>query len=330
MSARRWSSRPRRLPDARGRPADVAAAGLDLRLPEARLGVLRPGRLRAVRAAVHDRAAVQLRRDRRAPGAARHGRHERQRQARPEPCRARSRAQGPQGPGPAAHPRRGQPGPALHLRRRPRPRDPARMESPARSTRTSTFRPRPRRPCSNSPRIWARSMEHGTVPLRLRPAVRARRAVPHPRRGKASECSGSRRRRLSTRSSTRSSRGSETELEAGPAVTESDLPEELRGSLREREAARRTASGARSSGTCSDGSSDARVLDLACDPGYFIRFVTAGERWATDIRDVSSGAARRHPVRERERLGAQRRPADDYFGMVFMSNYLEHLRRCGH
>ncbi len=113
------------FPTPGGRPADLAAAGLDLRLPEARLGVLRQGRLGAVPAAVHDRAAVQLRRHRRAPGAPRHGHHERQREARPEPRRPGSRAQGPQGPGSAAHPRRGRPGPALHLRRRPRPRHPS-------------------------------------------------------------------------------------------------------------------------------------------------------------------------------------------------------------
>ncbi len=59
-----------RLPDARGRPADLAAADLDLRLPEARVGVLRQGRLGAVPAPVHDRPAVQLRGDRRTPGAA--------------------------------------------------------------------------------------------------------------------------------------------------------------------------------------------------------------------------------------------------------------------
>ena len=51
-----------RLPDARGRAADLAPADLDVRLPEARVRVLRQGRPRAVRAAVHDRAAVQLRR----------------------------------------------------------------------------------------------------------------------------------------------------------------------------------------------------------------------------------------------------------------------------
>ena len=29
------------------------------------------------------------------------------------------------------------------------------------------------------------------------------------------------------------------------------------------------------------------VLDLACDRGYFIENITAAQRWATDIRDVS-------------------------------------------
>ena len=32
----------------------------------------------------------------------------------------------------------------------------------------------------------------------------------------------------------------------------------------------------------------ATVLDLACDRGYFIQNITAGERWATDVRDVSA------------------------------------------
>ena len=29
------------------------------------------------------------------------------------------------------------------------------------------------------------------------------------------------------------------------------------------------------------------VLDVACDRAYFLRWVQASERWATDIRDVS-------------------------------------------
>ena len=32
---------------------------------------------------------------------------------------------------------------------------------------------------------------------------------------------------------------------------------------------------------------DAVVLDLACDRGDFIRNIVAGEKWASDLRDVS-------------------------------------------
>ena len=63
------------FPTPGGRAADLAAADQHVRLPEARGGVLRQGRLGAVPAAVHDRPAVQLRRHRRAPGAARHRHH---------------------------------------------------------------------------------------------------------------------------------------------------------------------------------------------------------------------------------------------------------------
>ena len=63
-------------------------------------------RVRPVRPAVHDRAAVQLRRHRRGARARRGRGAERQREARDEPRRARPRAEGREGPGPAAHPRR--------------------------------------------------------------------------------------------------------------------------------------------------------------------------------------------------------------------------------
>ena len=50
----------------------------------------------------------------------------------------------------------------------------------------------------------------------------------------------------------------------------------------------RTMSGARSSAMSSAGSTRAQpVLDVACDRGHFIRWISATERWATDIRDVS-------------------------------------------
>ena len=157
------------LPDAGGRPADLATAGLDLRLPEACLGVLRQGRLGAVQAAVHDRPAVQLRRDRRAPGRSRHGRHERQRQARDEPRRARPRAQGAQGPGPPAHPWVGRSGPPLHVWRRPRPRHPPR-DGALRSAinddfNLSTARRRP--PCSSWPRLIWRKVSADGAPFRF-------------------------------------------------------------------------------------------------------------------------------------------------------------------
>ena len=32
------------------------------------------------------------------------------------------------------------------------------------------------------------------------------------------------------------------------------------------------------------------VLDVACDRAYFLRWVQASERWATDIRDVQRHA----------------------------------------
>ncbi len=69
----------------------------------------------------------------------------------------------------------------------------------------------------------------------------------------------------------------------------------------------------------------APVLDIACDDGYFISNVAAAERWATDLRDVSSSLPA--DVRFVRSSGLELRshvPAA-HFGTVFMSNYLEHL-----
>ena len=79
--------------------------------------------------------------------------------------------------------------------------------------------------------------------------------------------------------------------------------------------------------SCSGSSpAGAVVLDLACDRGDFIRNVAAGERWATDIRDMSrvpaaptSGSSRATGSSWTEQL------PNDHFDLVFMSNYLEHL-----
>ena len=67
------------------------------------------------------------------------------------------------------------------------------------------------------------------------------------------------------------------------------------------------------------------LLDIACDRGHFIRSATASERWATDIRDMRTALP--EDVRFVQSSGldlASVLPAD-YFGTVFMSNYLEHL-----
>ena len=67
------------------------------------------------------------------------------------------------------------------------------------------------------------------------------------------------------------------------------------------------------------------VLDVACDQGHFIRWVTASERWATDIRDVSQDLPPNVRFVCASGLGLASRVPTNYFGSVFMSNYLEHL-----
>ena len=70
---------------------------------------------------------------------------------------------------------------------------------------------------------------------------------------------------------------------------------------------------------------DARVVDIACDLGYFIRNIHARERWATDIRDV--GEALPPDVKFVRASGqdlAQVLPTGT-FDLAFFSNYLEHL-----
>lgn len=67
------------------------------------------------------------------------------------------------------------------------------------------------------------------------------------------------------------------------------------------------------------------VLDVACDRGHFIRFVNASERWATDLRDVESSLPQDVRFVQGSGLELSSILPSDYFGTVFMSNYLEHL-----
>jgi len=70
---------------------------------------------------------------------------------------------------------------------------------------------------------------------------------------------------------------------------------------------------------------DARVVDIACDRGYFIRNVTAADRWATDIRDMGDSLPKDvHFVRS-SGLDLARVMPNDHFDLAFFSNYLEHL-----
>src|ERR1700694_4257215 len=67
------------------------------------------------------------------------------------------------------------------------------------------------------------------------------------------------------------------------------------------------------------------VVDIACDLGYFIRNVQAGDRWATDIRDVAATLPKDvHFVRASGLDLADVLP-NNHFDLAFFSNYLEHL-----
>jgi ubiquinone/menaquinone biosynthesis C-methylase UbiE len=67
------------------------------------------------------------------------------------------------------------------------------------------------------------------------------------------------------------------------------------------------------------------VFDIACDRGDFIRNIRAGEKWATDLRDVSSHLTPDIRFVQANGLELDRFVPQSHFDVVFMSNYLEHL-----
>jgi SAM-dependent methyltransferase len=69
----------------------------------------------------------------------------------------------------------------------------------------------------------------------------------------------------------------------------------------------------------------ARVVDIACDIGYFIRNIQAAERWATDIRDVGGSLPGEVRFVHASGLELAKVMPNDYFDLAFFSNYLEHL-----
>ena len=68
-----------------------------------------------------------------------------------------------------------------------------------------------------------------------------------------------------------------------------------------------------------------KVLDVAADVGYFIRNITAAERWASDLRDTSAHFPEDVRFLRSDGLALAEVAPTDYFDLVFMSNYLEHL-----
>ncbi len=70
---------------------------------------------------------------------------------------------------------------------------------------------------------------------------------------------------------------------------------------------------------------DGRVVDVACDLGYFIRNVLASERWATDIRDMAAELPGDVRFVQASGLELAAVMPNDYFDAAFFSNYLEHL-----
>jgi SAM-dependent methyltransferase len=69
----------------------------------------------------------------------------------------------------------------------------------------------------------------------------------------------------------------------------------------------------------------ARVVDIACDLGYFIRNITAADRWATDIRDVGAALPTDVHFVRASGLDLAGVMPNDHFDLAFFSNYLEHL-----
>lgn len=68
-----------------------------------------------------------------------------------------------------------------------------------------------------------------------------------------------------------------------------------------------------------------RVLDLACDLGYFIRNIHAADRWAVDARDVADALGSDLHFRRVDALGLSAVVPTGFFDVVFTSNFLEHL-----
>jgi 2-polyprenyl-3-methyl-5-hydroxy-6-metoxy-1,4-benzoquinol methylase len=67
------------------------------------------------------------------------------------------------------------------------------------------------------------------------------------------------------------------------------------------------------------------VLDIACDRGYFVRWVKASDRWASDVRDMRGSLPSDVTFVQSSGLDLESAVGTQRFGTIFISNYLEHL-----
>jgi SAM-dependent methyltransferase len=70
---------------------------------------------------------------------------------------------------------------------------------------------------------------------------------------------------------------------------------------------------------------DAKILDLACADGHFIRHIKGAELWASDLRDVSQRLPKDVHFVQANGLELDTVLSLEQFDVIFMSNYLEHL-----
>jgi SAM-dependent methyltransferase len=71
--------------------------------------------------------------------------------------------------------------------------------------------------------------------------------------------------------------------------------------------------------------SDARVLDIGCDLGYFIGNIRAAEKVGSDLRDVRAGLPADVRFVQSDSLTLESKLPEQHFDVVLMSNFLEHL-----
>jgi len=69
----------------------------------------------------------------------------------------------------------------------------------------------------------------------------------------------------------------------------------------------------------------ARVLDIGSDSGYFVESIRASEKVATDVRDVSTKLPQSVRFVHCNSLELRRALPANYFDIVLISNFLEHL-----